>query len=125
MSVEQNKKQEKHILIAYLLMLLTILSVVPIIMAYWLAFRISHTTNVEVWLNSHALWIARSLMIFVCIAIFAALWFIPLGFFAWNSSTWVNASVMIGGFFAITAWLYLINAWLKGIIRYFQRKPVY
>lgn len=125
MSMEQQKKQEKQILSAYLLMLLTILSIVPMILAYWLAFKVTQTPDVEVWLNSHALWITRSLMIFICIAIFAALWFIPLAFFAWNDLVWVNASVIIGVIFSFIAWLYLINAWLKGFIRYFQRKPVY
>lgn len=125
MSAERQKKQQKQILTAYLLMLLTILSIVPMILAYWLAVRVTQTQDVEVWLNAHALWITRSLIIFMSMALFSALWFIPLAFFAWNELLWVNASVIIGVIFAMVAWLYLINAWLKGFIRYFRRKPVY
>lgn len=125
MSAERQKKQQKQILTAYLLMLLTILSIVPMILAYWLAVRVTQTQDVEVWLNAHALWITRSLIIFMSMALFSALWFIPLAFFAWNELLWVNASVIVGVIFAIVAWLYLINAWLKGFIRYFRRKPVY
>ncbi len=125
MSAERQKKQQKQILTAYLLMLLTILSIVPMILAYWLAVRVAQTQDVEVWLNAHALWITRSLIIFMSMALFSALWFIPLAFFTWNEVLWVNASVIIGVIFALVAWLYLINAWLKGFIRYFRRKPVY
>lgn len=125
MSAERQKKQQKQILTAYLLMLLTILSIVPMILAYWLAVRVTQTQDVEVWLNAHALWITRSLIIFMSMALFSALWFIPLAFFAWNELLWVNASVIVGVIFAMVAWLYLINAWLKGFIRYFRRKPVY
>ena len=125
MSAERQKKQQKQILTAYLLMLLTILSIVPMILAYWLAVRVTQTQDVEVWLNAHALWITRSLIIFMSMALFSVLWFIPLAFFAWNELLWVNASVIVGVIFAMVAWLYLINAWLKGFIRYFRRKPVY
>lgn len=123
--MNNRKKQERRMLFAYLMMLLTLFSIVPFIVAYWLAARVIHLSDVEVWLNSHALWIVRSLMIFICIAIFAALWFIPLLFFVWDQYLWVNACVILGVIFAVIAWLYLLNTWLKGIYKFFTRKPVY
>ncbi|MCH4249176.1 hypothetical protein [Acinetobacter populi] len=125
MGSEQQKKQEKRILMAYLFMLLTVFSIIPIIIAYWIAARVTHIPDLEVWLSSHAFWIVRSLIIFICIAVFAALWFIPLAFLMWDQYIWVTACTIVGVVFAIIAWLYLLNAWLKGISRYLKHKPVY
>ncbi len=121
----QQKKQQKQILLAYVMMFLSLFTFVPIIFAYLLAMRLTHTEDIEVWLNSHALWIVRTLLIFICIALFAALWFIPLYFFIWDQHTWVTACTIAGVIFAIVAWLYLLNSWLKGLIKFFQRKSVY
>lgn len=125
MGKEQQKRQQKQILLAYVMMFLSVFTFVPIIFAYLLAMRLTHTEDIEVWLNSHALWIVRTLLIFICIALFAVLWFIPLYFFVWDQQTWVTACTIAGVIFAIVAWLYLLNAWLKGLIKFFQRKSVY
>lgn len=125
MGYKQQKKHEIQVFVAYLLMLLSIFTIIPLLLTYWLAAKFSHISSLEAWLNSHAMWIAFNLVIFLCIAVFAALWFIPLAFFVWNQYLWVTACTVIGVIFASIAWLYLLNAWLKGIIRFFQRKPVY
>ncbi|MFC3901302.1 hypothetical protein SAMN05421749_11150 [Acinetobacter marinus] len=125
MGQEQQKRQQKQILWAYVMMFLTVFSIVPLVIAYVLAMRLTNIADIEVWLNSHALWIVRSLLIFLCIAVFAALWFIPLYFFVWDQQIWVTACTIAGVIFALVAWLYLLNAWLKGMIKFFQRKPVY
>lgn len=125
MAPAQHKKQGTRILIAYMLMLLTVFTVVPLILTYWLAVRTSNMSDIEVWLHSHGLWIARNLLIFACMAFFAALWFIPLAFFVWDQFTWVTACTICGVIFAVVAWLYLLNAWLKGISKFIKRKPVY
>ena len=125
MAPAQHKKQGRNVLIAYLLMLLTVFAVVPLILAYWLAIKTTTMPEVEVWLHSHGLWIARNLLIFACMAIFAALWFIPLAFFVWDQFIWVTACTIVGVIFAVVAWLFLLNAWLKGITKFFQHKPVY
>lgn len=122
---KQQKQQQKRILIAYLLMLLTVFCFVPLILAYWLSIRSVNSPEMEVWLSSHGLWIARNLLIFACLAVFAALWFIPLAFFIWDQFIWVTACTIIGVIFAGVAWLFLLNAWLKGISRFVKRKPVY
>ena len=125
MAKNPQKQQQRRVLIAYLLMLLTVFCIVPLIIAYWLSSRTINSPDIEVWLNSHGLWIARNSMIFACIAIFAALWFIPLAFFVWDQFIWVTASTIIGVIFAIVAWLFLLNAWIKGILRFIKGKPVY
>jgi hypothetical protein len=125
MGQQQQKKLERQVLVTYMLMLLTIFTVIPLVITYWLAAKATNFSGVEVWLNSHVLWITFSLLIFFCIAVFAALWFIPLAFFVWDQHLWVTACTVVGVIFALIAWLYLINAWLKGIIRFFKRKPVY
>lgn len=125
MAQKQQKQQQKRILMAYLLMLLTVFCLVPLILAYWLSIRSVNTPEMEVWLSSHGLWIARNLLIFACLAVFAALWFIPLAFFVWDQFIWVTGCTIIGVIFAAVAWLFLLNAWLKGISRFVKRKPVY
>ena len=125
MAPAQDKQQRTRILIAYVLMLLTVFSVVPLIFGYWLASRAINMPDIEVWLHSHGLWIARNLLIFMSMAVFAALWFIPLAFFVWDQFVWVTACTIFGVIFAIVAWLFLFNAWLKGISKFIKRKPVY
>ncbi|KAA8731318.1 hypothetical protein F4V57_13530 [Acinetobacter qingfengensis] len=125
MGQEQQKKQEKLVLVTYLFMLLSIFTIIPVVITYWLAVKASYFPDTEVWLNSHAFWIARNLLIFLCIAVFSALWFIPLAFFMWDQYIWVTACTIAGVVFALIAWLYLVNTWLKGIMRFFKRKPVY
>lgn len=121
----QQKKQQKQILLAYVMMFLSLFTLVPILLSYWLAARLTHVDDIEVWLNAHALWIVRTLLIFICISVFAALWFIPLYFFVWDQHTWVTACTIAGVIFSIVAWLYLLNSWLKGFMKFFQRKSVY
>ncbi len=125
MGSTQQKKQERQILVAYLFMLLGLFTLLPILVAYLIAVRASKYSDIEVWLESHALWIMRNLLIFICIIIFAALWFIPLIFVPWNAYIWTTGCTIIGVIFSLVAWLYLVNAWLKGVFRFFGRKPVY
>ena len=125
MAPKQHKQQRTRILLAYILMLLTVFSVVPLILGYWFASRAINMPDMEVWLHSHGLWIARNLLIFASMAIFSALWFIPLAFFVWDQFIWVTACTVVGVIFAIVAWLFLVNAWLKGIFKFIKHKPVY
>ncbi|MFB2539352.1 MULTISPECIES: hypothetical protein [unclassified Acinetobacter] len=119
------KKQQRMILIAYIMMLLTALIIVPSIVAYVLANNVLKQQGLETWLNAHALWIKRNIMIFVVMAVFAGLWFIPLFFVVWNANLVVTATTIIGGVFVAIAWLFLLNSFLKGIGAYFRRKAVY
>ena len=40
--------------------------------------------------------------------------------FAWDSSLWVTASTVAGVVFSAIAWLFLLNAWLKGLSKYLK-----
>ncbi|KCX47623.1 hypothetical protein J528_4785 [Acinetobacter baumannii 135867] len=53
------------------------------------------------------------------------MWFIPLFFFAWDSNLWVTASTVAGVVFSAIAWLFLLNAWLKGLSKYLKNKAVF
>ncbi len=79
----------------------------------------------EVWIHAHALWIMRNGILFLFMSVFAVVWFIPLFFFAWNSNLWVTASTVAGVVFSAIAWLFLLNAWLKGLSKYLKNKAVF
>jgi hypothetical protein len=81
--------------------------------------------NAEVWIHAHALWIMRNVLLFIMMAFFAALWFIPLFFFAWDSALWVTGMTVAGVIFSAIAWLFLLNAWIKGVAKYFKNKAVF
>ncbi|HFF5124729.1 TPA: hypothetical protein ACGDMM_001909, partial [Acinetobacter baumannii] len=43
----------------------------------------------------------------------------------WDSSLWVTASTVAGVVFSAIAWLFLLNAWLKGLSKYLKNKAVF
>ena len=45
--------------------------------------------------------------------------------FAWDSNLWVTASTVAGVVFSAIAWLFLLNAWLKGLSKYLKNKAVF
>ncbi|MEK5782323.1 hypothetical protein VXE43_20535, partial [Acinetobacter baumannii] len=65
------------------------------------------------------------IVIYSVLAIFAALWFIPLFFFAWDSQLWVKACTVAGVVFSFIAIIFLINAWFKGIFKFSHNKAVF
>jgi hypothetical protein len=67
----------------------------------------------------------RNVLLFIMMAFFASLWFIPLFFFAWDSAIWVTATTVAGVVFSSIAWLFLLNAWLKGLSKYLKNKAVF
>ena len=118
-------QHRRYIAISYVFMFLALFTGVTIIFAYALARKVSGVEQAEVWLNTHALWIMRNAVMFLALAAFAALWFIPLLFLTWDSQLWVTACTVTGVIFAVIAWLFLLNAWLKGISKYFNYKAVF
>lgn len=124
-SEPQHQKQQRQILLAYGMLLLTVFTVLPIVLAYVLSYRVMQAPDVEVWLQSHAIWISRHVLIFAAVTLFAGLWFVPLAFVAWNSHLWVTATTIVGVVLLAIAWLLLLHGLLQGCIRYWQRKPVY
>ena len=119
------EQQRRYVAISYVLMFLALFTIVFAVFAYLLARKVATANNAEVWIHAHALWIMRNVLLFILMAFFAALWFIPLFFFVWNSALWVTAMTVVGVVFSSIAWLFLLNAWLKGIARYFRNKAVF
>ena len=121
-NIEQHRR---YIAIAYIFMFFGLLTIVFAAIAYLLARKVAIVDDTEVWLHAHALWIMRNVLLFVVMASFAALWFIPLFFVAWNSAQWVTAMTVAGVVFSAVAWLILLNAWFNGVAKYFRNKAVY
>ena len=125
MSQDSLKQQRRKIAVAYVLMFFALFTLISGVIAYFLARNVSQTPHTEVWLNVQALCVMRSTLLYLILAAFASLWFIPLNFYYWDSYLWVTACTVIGVVFALIAFLYLLNAWLKGIVRFMKNKPVF
>ncbi|EKU58766.1 hypothetical protein ACINWC323_3800 [Acinetobacter sp. WC-323] len=121
-NIEQHRR---YVVISYVFMFLALFTIVFAVFAYLLARKVAIVDNAEVWIHAHALWIMRNVLLFILMAFFAALWFIPLFFFAWDSALWVTAMTVAGVVFSSIAWLFLLNTWLKGIAKYFKNKAVF
>ncbi|MBJ9951882.1 MULTISPECIES: hypothetical protein [Acinetobacter] len=119
------EQHRKFITSSYLFMFLALFTVITAVLAYWLARKVAVANDAEVWIHAQALWIMRNAVIFLILAAFAALWFIPLMFFYWDSFIWVKACTVAGVVFSAIAWLYLLNIWFKGFTKYLQKKAVF
>ena len=118
-------QMRRSVAIAYVFMFLASFTVIFGIFSYWLARKVAQVDYAEVWLQAQALWIMRNIVIYTILALFAALWFIPLFFFAWDSQLWVKACVVTGVIFSFIAFIFLLNAWFKGIHKFSQNKAVF
>lgn len=125
MKQDNLSRLRRSIAISYVLMFLALFTVISGIFAYWFARKVTQVNEVEVWLQAQALWIMRNIVIYMILVCFAALWFIPLIFFYWDSAVWVKGCTVTGVIFAMIAFLFLLNAWLKGISRFFKNKAVF
>lgn len=125
MGKDNLSRQRRKITMSYFFMFLGLFSIVGVLISYGLARSVAKESNSEVWIHTHGLWIVRNVLIFLIMAVFAMLWFIPAMFIYWDSAIWVKSCTVIGVFFSSIAWLYLVNVWLKGLIKYFQNKAVY
>ncbi len=118
-------KYRRSIAISYVFMFLALFTVISGIFAYWFARKIAQVDNAEVWLQAQALWVMRNIIIYTVLSLFAALWFIPLCFFTWNSALWVTGCTVAGVVFALIAFLYLLNACIKGLSKFLKNKAVF
>ena len=119
------ERHRRYITSSYLLMFLALFTVITAVLAYWLARKVAMVDDAEVWIHAQALWVMRNAVIFLILALFASLWFIPLIFFYWDSMIWVKACTVIGVIFSGIAWLFLLNVWLKGFTKYLQKKAAF
>ena len=124
MGQDNLEKHRRYMTMAYILMFLALFTIVSAVLAYFLARKVTQV-DAEVWIHAQALWVMRNVMIFLILAAFAALWFIPLIFFYWDSMLWVKACTVIGVIFSSVAWLFLLNAWLKGFNKYLKKKAAF
>lgn len=110
---------------AYLCLLLALVSIFPAILAYGMAWYINKKPYQELWIYTHTRWIMRNCLIFLSIALFASLWFIPLNFRVWYFDIYMKTTTVIGATFLLIAFLYLLNAWLKGVGKLILKKSVF
>lgn len=118
-------KQRRSVAISYFFMFLALFTVISGAFAYWFARKVTMVDSAEVWLQAQAFWIMRNIIIYSILVLFAALWFIPLFFFAWDSAHWVTATTVAGVIFAFIAFIYLLNNFIKGIGKFIQNKAVF
>jgi hypothetical protein len=118
-------KLRRSVAISYVFMFLALFTVVFGLLAYWFARKVILVNDAEVWLQAQALWIMRNIVIYTLLAFFASLWFIPLFFFAWDSMLWVKGCTVLGAIFSFITFIFLLNAWLKGLVKFFQNKAVF
>ena len=70
-------------------------------------------------IHAHALWIMRNGILFLLMSVLLWSGLFSL-LFAWDSNLWVTASTVAGVVFSAIAWLFLLNAWLKGLSKYLK-----
>jgi len=125
MKQDNLSRLRRSIAISYVFMFFALFTVISGVFAYWYARKITQVDDVEVWLQAQALWVMRNIAIYAILVFFAALWFIPLIFFYWNSALWVTGCTVAGVVFSLIAFLFLLNAWLKGLSRFVKNKAVF
>ncbi len=118
-------KFRRSIAISYVFMFFALFTVVSGALAYWYARKVILVDSTEVWLQAQALWVMRNVVIYSVLALFAALWFIPLAFFPWDAFLWVKACTVAGVVFNVIAFFFLINAWIKGLSKFLKNKAVF
>lgn len=125
MGQDNLERHRRYMTLSYVFMFLALFTVVSAAIAYFLARKVANADAAEVWIQAQALWVMRSVVLFMVMAAFAALWFIPASFIYWDSVLWVKSCTVIGVIFAAIAWLYLLNSWLKGFSKYVQKKAAF
>jgi hypothetical protein len=125
MTTDSLIKYRRYVAISYVFMFLALFTVVSGFLAYWLARKVAQLDSAEVWMQAQAFWVMRAVVIYTILACFAALWFIPLFFYYWDTYLWVTGCTVAGVVFSGTAFLYLLNAWIKGITKFFKNKAVF
>jgi hypothetical protein len=118
-------KNHRLILGAYVLLFLALLGGVTAMFAYLLAQRVSRVDGEEVWLNTHAFWIMRHVLVYFLLLILSTLCLLPLAFYSWQSVFWVKACMVLGVMGYGLAFLFLLNNGLKGMLKFMQHKAVF
>ncbi|OTG80229.1 hypothetical protein B9T33_09955 [Acinetobacter sp. ANC 5054] len=125
MTAENLAKYRRYIAISYVFMFFALFTLISGVIAYWLARKVSQVDSAEVWLQAQAFWVMRTVVIYSLMAAFAALWFIPLFFYYWDTYLWVTGCTVVGVVFSAIAFLFLLNAWIKGLGKFVKNKAVF
>lgn len=111
--------------LAYLLLLIALATGISAILAYAVAWKIERNTQNEQWILAHARWIMRNSLIFLALLALASIWFSPLLWTTWNADILTKSSIVLGSVILLIAFLYLLNAWLKGVGKLLFKKAVF
>lgn len=111
--------------LAYLFLLTALFTGIGVILAYAVAWNIERNHKNEQWILAHARWIMRNSLIFSALLALASVWFSPLLWTTWNADILTKSSVVLGSVILLIAFLYLLNAWLKGIGKLLFKKAVF
>lgn len=123
---QDNIKQHRRFMgWAYIFMFFALFTFVSGLAAYFLAAKVAHSEDVEVWVQAQAFWIMRNIILFMVMMAFAALWFIPLHFYTWDAMQWVTGCTIVGIIFIFIAWMYLLNSFIKGLPKFLKNKAVF
>lgn len=125
MTADNLAKYRHYVAISYVFMFFALFTLISGVFAYFLARKVTQIDSAEVWLQAQALWVMRTVVIYTCMAVFAALWFIPLFFYYWDTYLWVTACTVIGVVFSGIAFLYLLNALIQGLSKFVKNKAVF
>jgi hypothetical protein len=125
MAKDNLAKYRRSVTIAYICMFFALFTVITSLLAYVFARKVTVINDAEVWLHAQALWVMRNSLIYFILMVFASLWFIPLYFYYWDTYIWVTACTVIGVIFVLIAFLFLLNAWIKGISKFIKNKAVF
>lgn len=118
------QQQRRLMTLAYACMFLALFTVITAVLAYIFASKVADNST-EVWIQTQALWVMRSITLFIVVAIFGALWFSPLYFYTWDAYQWVTGVSIVGVIFCFIAWMLLLNAFCKGFFKYLKHKAVF
>lgn len=123
MAPENHVQQERWVLIAYILILMSLFLGVTWIVALWVNHSMLDHPH-EVWIRSHQLWIIRTCFVFLLFIVLAALFSLPLIWFPVSSLFGLISACTAGGFASI-GWLWLLYRGGKGLSRFMQGRAIY
>ncbi len=124
MGQDHIEQHRRYIVISYAFMFLALFTVIFAAFAYLVARKVAVVDNAEVWIHAHALWIMRNGILFLFMSVFAVVWFIPPSF-CMEQQSLGNGINSCWCCFSAIAWLFLLNAWLKGLSKYLKNKAVF
>lgn len=111
--------------LAYLFLLVALFTGIGVVLAYAVAWKIERNHKNEQWILAHARWIMRNSLIFSALLVLASIWFSPLLWTIWNADILTKSSIVLGSVILLIAFLYLLNAWLKGVGKLLFKKAVF